>query len=158
MKASDLLKEIQENTLNYDINILKESLKKEDINPISKQVSTYNINNYEEIQNKEILDEEDFEISDNIIKSMKNELKLFFEGSSPESEESFKKFIESICLYLSLIAKKPLHPVGMDFGKNNTVEMIEKDGKTVYYCDIKKPLKEKAEEYYTCKYCICKIR
>ena len=68
-----------------------------------------------------------------------------------------KKFIESICLYLSLIAKKPLHPVGMDFGENNSVEEVI-DGERVYYCDIKKPLKEKAEEYYTCKYCICKVR
>ncbi|MDO5850783.1 MAG: DUF2115 family protein [Methanobacteriaceae archaeon] len=158
MKASILLNEIKENISNYDINILKESLKKEDINPIAKQVSTYNLNNYEEIIDKEILDEEDFEISDNMIESMKNEIKLFFEGCSPESEDSFKKFIESICLYLSLIAKKPLHPVGMDFGENNTVEIIKENGKTVYYCDIKKPLKEKAEEYYTCKYCICKIR
>lgn len=158
MKARNLLKEIQENLLNYDINILKESLKKEDINPISKQVSTYNLSNYGEILNKEILENEDFEISDAMIKSMKNEIKLFFEGCSPESEDSFKKFIESICLYLSLIAKKPLHPVGMDFGENNTVERVEEYGKPVYYCDIKKSLKEKAEEYYTCKYCICKIR
>lgn len=157
MKASQLLNEIKENVSNYDINIIKESLKKEDINPISKQVSTYNLSNYEEILNKEIKDIDDFEISENIVESMKNEIKLFFKGCSPESEESFKKFIESICLYLSLIAKKPLHPVGMDFGENNTVEEVI-DGERVYYCDIKKPLKEKTEEYYTCKYCICKVR
>ncbi|MCQ2964074.1 MAG: DUF2115 domain-containing protein [archaeon] len=158
MKASELLNEIKENVSNYDINILKESLKKEDINPISKQVSTYNLINYEEILNKEIDDKDDFEISENMVESMKNEIELFFKESSPESDDSFKKFIESICLYLSLIAKKPLHPVGMDFGKNNTVEIVEENGKTKYYCDVKKPLKEKAEEYYTCKYCVCKIR
>lgn len=157
MKANELLEEIKENISYYDINLLKESLKKDDIDPISKQVSTYNLNNYNEILNKEIL-EVDFEISDNIIKLMKNEIKLFFEGCSPESEDSFKKFIESICLYLSLIAKKPLHPVGIDFGENKTVELVEKDGNIKYYCDIKKSLKEEADEYYTCKYCICKIR
>ena len=158
MKASELLNEIKENVSNYDINILKESLKKEDINPISKQVSTYNLSNYKEILNKEISAIDDFEISENMVESMKNEIELFFKGCSPESDNSFKKFIESICLYLSLIAKKPLHPVGMDFGKNNTVEIVEENGKTKYYCDVKKHLKEKAEEYYTCKYCVCKIR
>ena len=36
---------------------------------------------------------------------------------------------------------------------------VKDDGeKRVYYCDVKKLLKEKAEEYYTCKYCVCKIR
>ena len=93
-----------------------------------------------------------------MVESMKNEIELFFKESSPESDDSFKKFIESICLYLSLIAKKPLHPVGMDFGENNTVEEIVDGEKRVYYCDVKKLLKEKAEEYYTCKYCVCKIR
>ena len=47
---------------------------------------------------------------------------------------------------------------GMDFGENNTVEEIVDGEKRVYYCDVKKLLKEKAEEYYTCKYCVCKIR
>lgn len=89
MKANKLLNEIKENVSNYDINIIKESLKKEDINPISKQVSTYNLSNYEEILNKEIKDIDDFEISENIVESMKNEIKLFFKGCSPESEESF---------------------------------------------------------------------
>ena len=158
MKASELLNEIKKNVSNYDINILKESLKKEDINPISKQVSTYNLSNYKEILNKEISAIDDFEISENMVESMKKEIELFFKGCSPESDDSFKKFIESICLYLSLIAKKPLHPVGMDFGENNTVEEIDDGEKRVYYCDVKKLLKEKAEEYYTCKYCVCKIR
>ena len=155
MKASILLKEIKENMLNYNINNIKENLKKEDINPISKQVSIFNLENYEEILSKTIDEEEDFEISDNEINEMKNEIDLFFKGCSPESEDSFKKFIESICIYLSLIAKKPLHPVGMDFRDGKTVFTEEKDGETVYYCDIKQRQAEIAKDYYTCKYCVC---
>ena len=155
MKASILLKEIKENMLNYNINNIKENLKKEDINPISKQVSIFNLENYEEILSKTIDEEEDFEISDNEINEMKNEIDLFFKGCSPESDDSFKKFIESICIYLSLIAKKPLHPVGMDFRDGKTVFTEEKDGETVYYCDIKQRQAEIAKDYYTCKYCVC---
>ena len=153
MKASILLEEIKENMLNYNIDHVKENIKNEDINPISKQVSIFNLKNYEEILSKTI--DEDFEISDNEINEMKNEIDLFFKGCSPESEESFKKFIESICIYLSLIAKKPLHPVGMDFRDGKTVFTEEKDGETVYYCDIKQRQAEIAKDYYTCKYCIC---
>ena len=153
MKASILLEEIKENMLNYNIDHVKENIKNEDINPISKQVSIFNLKNYEEILSKTI--DEDFEIPDNEINEMKNEIDLFFKGCSPESEENFKKFIESICIYLSLIAKKPLHPVGMDFRDGKTVFTEEKDGETVYYCDIKQRQAEIAKDYYTCKYCIC---
>ncbi|MBR5504076.1 MAG: DUF2115 family protein [Methanobrevibacter sp.] len=155
MKSSELLEEIKENIQNYDINHIRENLKDEDINPISKQVSIFNLANYDEIMAKNIENEDDFEIDDEEIESMKNEIDLFFKGCSPESEDSFKKFIESICLYLSLIAKKPLHPVGMDFRDGKTVFTEEKDGKTVYYCDIKQRQAEIAKDYYTCKYCVC---
>ena len=155
MKASELLEEIKESMRNYDINHIKENLKKEDINPISKQVSSFNLKNYEEILSKNMEDSDDFEISDKEIEDMKNEIDLFFKGCSPESEESFKKFIESICIYLCLIAKKPMHPVGMDFRDGKTVFAEEKDGETVYYCDIKQRQAEIAKDYYTCKYCVC---
>lgn len=155
MKASKLLEELKENMKNYDIDHIKENLKKEDINPISKQVSIFNLKNYDEILSKTIGDEEDFEIEDKEIKDIKNEIDLFFKGCSPESEDSFKKFIESICIYLSLIAKKPLHPIGMDFRDGKTVFAEEKEGEIVYYCDIKQRQAEIAKDYYTCKYCIC---
>ena len=155
MKSSELLEEIKENIQNYDINHIRENLKDEDMNPISKQVSIFNLTNYDEIMSKTIDNEDDFEIDDEEIESMKNEIDLFFKGCSPESEDSFKKFIESICLYLSLIAKKPLHPVGMDFRDGKTVFTEEKDGETVYYCDIKQRQAEIAKDYYTCKYCVC---
>ena len=155
MKASVLLEELKENMKNYDIDNIKENLKKEDINPISKQVALFNLKNYDEIMIKTIDDNEDYEISDDEINDIKNEIELFFEGCSPESEESFRKFIESICIYLSLIAKKPLHPIGMDFRDGKTVFIDEKNGKTVYYCDIKQHQAEIAKDYYTCKYCVC---
>ncbi|AMK16355.1 DUF2115 family protein [Methanobrevibacter olleyae] len=158
MKTRDLLEEIKENIKDYDIKVLEEKVKKVDINPISKQVSAYNIENYKEIISLNIDEEseENIEISDKKIYSIKKEIAKFFDGCSPESEEIFKKFIESICLYLSLIARKPLHPVGMDFSNGKTVFKEEKNNKINYYCDIKEELKMRSNEYYTCKYCICK--
>ena len=155
MKASQLLEEIKEDMRNFNAKQMEENLKKEDINPISKQLSKFNLENYYEILSKNISKEEDFDIEDSKIAEIRNEIKLFFKGCSPESEESFKNFIESICVYLSLIAKKPLHPIGMDFRDGKTVFAEEKEGKTFYYCDIKQQQAEIAKDYYTCKYCVC---
>ena len=158
MKAHDLLEEIKENIKDYDIKILEENIKKEDINPISKQVSTFNIQNYKEIMSLNIDedDEKNIEISDDLIEEIKIEIAKFFDGCSPESEEIFKKFITYICIYLSLIAKKPLHPVGMDFRDGKTVFTKEIDGKTNYFCDIRKEMRMKSKDYFTCKFCLCK--
>ena len=154
MNAKELLSEIKENIMDYDIAHLEENVKKEDINPISKQVSTYNIENYKEILSLDIGEDskQNIEVSDNLIKDIKDEIAKFFDGCSPESEDIFKNFITYICIYLSLIAKKPLHPVGMDFGNGKTVF---KEGNN-YYCDMKRELRMKSKDYYTCKYCICK--
>ena len=155
MKASNLLEELKENMRNFDTSQIQENLKKEDINPISKQLSLFNLKNHEEILSKDIEMEDDFDIEDDEVNEMKNEIELFFEGCSPESDERFRKFIESICIYLSLIAKRPMHPIGMDFREGKTVFAEEKDGETIYYCDIKQHQAEIAKDYYTCKYCVC---
>lgn len=158
MKAGDLLEEIKENIKDYDIKILEERISKQDINPISKQVSIFNIQNYKEIMALNIDENSalNTEISDKSIEEIKDEMYKFFEGCSPESEDIFKKFITYICIYLSLIAKKPLHPIGMDFRDGKTVFVEKSDGKTTYYCDIKQHQAEIAKDYYTCKYCVCK--
>ena len=146
MKKRDLLEEIKENIRDYDIEILEERVNREDTNPISKQVSTFNIENYREIMSLNIDEDsvENTEISDKLIEGIKEEIAKFFDGCSPESEEIFKKFITYICIYLSAIAKKPLL-----FTK-------EIDGKTNYYCDIRKEMRLQDKDYFTCKYCLCK--
>ena len=156
MKARDLLAEIKENIKDYDIKYLEERIKEKDINPISKQVSAFNIENYYEIMALDIKDEENVEISDRMIEEIKEEIAKFFDGCSPESEEIFKRFITYICVYLSRIAEKPLHPVGMDFRDGKTVFIKEEDGKINYYCDIRKEMRNRSKDYFTCKFCLCK--
>ena len=138
MKARELLEEIKENIKDYDID--------------------FHIQNYTEIMELNI-DEEDesnIEVDDELVNDIKDELRRFFEGCSPESEEEFKKFIIYTCIYLSLIAKRPLHPIGIDMHNGKTVFGEEKDGETVYYCDIKEEQSKIAKDYYTCQYCVCK--
>ena len=101
-------------------------------------------------------DECNMEIDAKLVKDIKEELAKFFEGCSPESEEPFKRFITYTFIYLSLIAKRPLHPVGIDMHNGKTVFAEEKEGETIYYCDIKEEQSKIAKDYYTCKYCVCK--
>ena len=101
-------------------------------------------------------DESNIEIDEKLVNDIKDELGRFFEGYSPESEEEFKRFITYTCIYLSLIAKRPLHPIGIDMHNGKTVFCEEKDGETVYYCDIKEEQSKIAKDYYTCQYCVCK--
>ena len=152
------MEEIKENIKDYDIGIFEERVRDENTDQTSKLRANFHIQNYTEIMGLNI-DEEDesnIEVDDELVNDIKDELRRFFEGCSPESEEEFKKFIIYTCIYLSLIAKRPLHPIGIDMHNGKTVFGEEKDGETVYYCDIKEEQSKMAKDYYTCQYCVCK--
>ena len=158
MKARELLEEIKENIKDYDIEPFEERLRDENTDQTSKLRANFHIQNYTEIMELNIDEDDDsnIEIDDKLVNDIKDELGRFFEGCSPESEDIFKKFITYTCIYLSLIAKRPLHPIGIDMHNGKTVFGEEKDGETVYYCDIKEEQSKMAKDYYTCQYCVCK--
>ncbi len=158
MKARDLLAEIKENIKDYDIAPFEERLRDENTDQTSKLRANFHIQNYKEIMELNIdeNDESNIEIDDELVNDIKDELGRFFEGCSPESEEEFKKFIIYTCIYLSVIAKRPLHPIGIDMHNGKTVFGQEENGETVYYCDIKEEQSKVAKDYYTCQYCVCK--
>ena len=150
--------EIRENIKDYDIEIFEKKARDVNADQASKQRAKFHIQNYNEIMALNIDEEDDanVEIDDGLINDIKDELFRFFEGCSPESEEGFKKFIIYTCIYLSLIAKRPLHPIGIDMHNGKTVFAKEENGEAVYYCDIKEEQSKIAKDYYTCKYCVCK--
>ena len=158
MKARELLEEIKENIKDYDIEPFEERLRDENTDQTSKLRANFHIQNYTEIMELNIDEDDDsnIEIDDKLVNDIKDELGRFFEGCSPESEEEFKKFIIYTCIYLSLIAKRPLHPIGIDMHNGKTVFAKEENGETVYYCDIKEEQSKIAKDYYTCQYCVCK--
>ena len=123
MKARDLLEEIKENIKNYDIEVFENRANDENADQASKLHANFHIQNYNEIMalNIDEEDERNIEIDDGLINDIKDELYRFFEGCSPESEEIFKRFITYNCIYLSLIAKRPLHPVGINMYDGKTV-------------------------------------
>ena len=139
MKARDLLEEIKDNIKDYNIEIFENRANDKNADEASKLRAKFHIQNYNEIMALKIDEEDDsnIEIDDNLVDDIKDELYRFFEGCSPESEEIFKRFITYNCIYLSLIAKRPLHPIGIDMHNGKTVFAEEEDGETIYYCDIK---------------------
>ena len=158
MKARELLEEIKENIKDYDIEPFEERVRDENTDQTSKLRANFHIQNYTEIMELNINEDDDsnIEIDDKLVNDIKDELGRFFEGCSPESEDIFKKFITYTCIYLSLIAKRPLHPIGIDMHNGKTVFAKEENGETVYYCDIKEEQSKIAKDYYTCQYCVCK--
>lgn len=174
MKTSELLKEIQENIKKYPIAKLEKvaddeifkklnNLKEEkQISPqeIIVQMSTFNTQNYYEILSMNPLkianSSEDKDIENKRIKKLKDNIDFYFEIYAPE-DNIFKEFVKNITLYLSLIAKKPLHPVGMKFPNGKGVSYEKRDnGKISYYCSGKAIFIN--DKNSLCKDCIAKTK
>ena len=78
MKASKLLKIIQEDLKKYPINYLKNKVTDERyIDPLIKKLAEYNSNIYYEIYEFEI--EDDYEISNDVVKNIRNDIGYYFD-------------------------------------------------------------------------------
>ena len=69
MKASILLNEIKESIENFDTTRIEESLKREDLNPMSRQLSIHNLETCRDIEACEIREDMDFDVDDGEIES-----------------------------------------------------------------------------------------
>lgn len=146
MKASKLLKIIRKNIEDYPIDYLRNKVTDPRyIDPLTKQLAKYNSSVYDDIFEMEITD--DFDINDDIIKSIRSDIGFYFDRYSPGDEQN-KRFIENISLYLALIVKRPLHPFSED--KKDDVYFFNGN----YYC--KGRMKYIHDERSLCRYCPCK--
>jgi uncharacterized protein (UPF0305 family) len=146
MKATELLKDIREKLKDYPINYLKNKVTDERYrDPLTKKLAKYNSSVYDDIYETEIID--DFEIKDNLIQNITDDLNFYFDIYGPGDEEN-QNFTRGITLYLALIAKRPLHP----YGESKKDEIYYSDGK--YYC--KNRAKYIHDEKTLCRYCACK--
>lgn len=117
-------------------------------NSIHRTMSKYNFENFNEIINSSF-EELDEEVDEEKLKDFQDRIDHYFSLYTPDDEE-FKEFIKTISIYLTFIAKKPLHPPGIVFSNGNTV--YKKDN--VYYCTGKSVfIKDKLS---LCKYCVCR--
>ncbi|MDD5959630.1 MAG: DUF2115 family protein [Methanobrevibacter wolinii] len=146
MKASSLLNEIRENLANYPIDYLKNKAK-DDRYPdsITKRLAIYNSKIYDEIFNLEL--ETDFNIKDNIVSNLKNDIDYYFSVYDPYNEDI--EFTKNLCLYLVFIGKKPLHPYSDD---SKNYDVFIKNNK--FYC--KNRIKYIKDKNSLCRYCVCR--
>lgn len=147
MKASELLSILKENLKNYPITHLKNKAKNDNYpNNIYKKLAIYNSEIYDEIFKKELI--KDFEIKDSLIKKIEEDINYYFSINAP-GDIKLRDFTRNLCLYLSLIAKKPLHPFGDNPQKDNIYYM---NGD--YFCKDK--IKYINDKNSLCRFCVSK--
>lgn len=97
MKASKLLKIIRANLKDYPIDYLKNKVTDERYkDPLTKKLAKYNSEIYDEIYSIEI--EDDFQIKDDVIKNIQNDIGYYFDRYAPGDDET-REFTK---IYLSI--------------------------------------------------------
>ncbi len=129
MKSSELFSKLKKDMEKYKSNVKHdEESYNEKNNSINQIMSRNNLKNFNEIVNSSF-EGPDEEIDEKKLKDFQGRIDHYFSLYSPGDEE-FKKFIKTISIYLTFIAKKPLHPPGIVF--SNGCGVYKKDNK--YYC------------------------
>lgn len=116
-------------------------------NSIHNTMSEYNFENFNEIINSSVKGSDD-EIDEKKLDDFKEHIDHYFGLYAPEDTE-FREFIKIVSIYLTFIAKKPLHPLGIIFSNGATVYQREDS----YYCTGKSVFIK--DNLSLCKYCIC---
>mgnify|MGYP000982997443 CR=1 FL=1 len=108
----------------------------------------YNYATYNEIKTCDRIDP-DFKIDSKIVEKFEHDLELYLDMYAP-GKKDLKSYISAISLYLTFIAKKPLHPPDVPFSEDFH---IVKKGE-FYYCSGKgRFIRDPGS---LCRYCICK--
>jgi uncharacterized protein (UPF0305 family) len=150
VKASTLyliIKKGLETLSTYKFHI-EQKLSEEDTGSISSIMAKYNYDTLVEILSRKCLDP-DFEIDDKRLKDFQHRIDYYLDTYAPDDSD-LKTYITGISTYLAFIAKRPLHPPGLEF--DNGFRIVKKGSS--YYCDGKKQFIK--EDQSLCKYCICK--
>ena len=149
MKTSKLILRLERNIKQYKSKVkLNPDCLDENNKSVQCAVSRYNLQNF-----REILDLNSRQFSGDVdvekLQDLENSVDKYFELHGPANEE-FKEFTKLICIFLTFIAGKPLHPPGIEFGDGTTVYQ---EG-NIYFCTAKKLHID--EEYNLCKCCVSK--
>lgn len=144
MKISQLLLKLKGCMEKYKPK-MQDSGKKDSLN---QTMSRYNLENFNEILNSSC-NRSDEEVDEEKLKDIQNRIDHYFSLYAPDDED-FKEFIKAISIYLTFIAKKPLHPPGIVFSNGQRVYKKE----DVYYCTGKRIFMK--DKLSLCKYCVCR--
>ncbi|ADG14095.1 Protein of unknown function DUF2115 [Methanocaldococcus infernus ME] len=150
MKATELLKKLKEEAKNfsiYDIAKVRAFLER-DAKYLPKNYREKYVNKMLEHflkslkEVKEYKLKEDYEIDEKKLKALLDRI----ENSG--YDETFIRLSKIVCPFLVFIAKKPIHPLDLEFPGG--LKIIKKGDK--YYC----PVKEKQKNQFSlCPFCIC---
>jgi len=110
-------------------------------------MAKYNLEAFCEINNRDDLNNIE-DINLNLLEEFSSCIDKYMDENAP-GQTGLKRYIRIISTYLAFIDRRPLHPVGMFFSKNQRV--TRKGDK--YFCPIKN--KQSDQELSLCKYCVC---
>jgi len=150
MKSSKLFLKIKKDIEPYKSKVNDKNKNiSEDPDSIGFIMSKYNQDTFNEIMNLSFLELDD-KIDEEELTDFQKRIDYFFKLYASDDED-FREFIKAISIYLTFIAKKPLHPPGIKFlnGKR-----VYKD-KNRYYCTGKNEFMK--DKFSLCKYCVCNL-
>ncbi|MBU4534985.1 MAG: DUF2115 domain-containing protein [Euryarchaeota archaeon] len=147
MKACTLLSQIKTDIKKYH-DLLPPPENKPHDNSLESILSHYNQENFRKIMDLKCEGLEE-NINEEALADFKNRIDYFFSIYAPDDLE-FREFIKLISIYLSFIAKKPLHPPGTVFDNGKKVYQ-----KGPHFICTGKNIFQKDEESL-CKYCVAK--
>jgi uncharacterized protein (UPF0305 family) len=116
---------------------------------VNNKMSQYNLENFNQIINSSSVGYDE-EVDEKKLDDFNESVDHYFKLNAPGNDE-FKEFIKIISVYLTFIAKKPLHPPGIIF--SNGARVFQR-GNT-FYCTGKEIFLK--DNHSLCRYCICKI-
>ena len=147
IKSSKLFLKLKRDIKQYQLKVSSNrTLSDKDNNSLMDIISAYNLKNFNEILSLNFKGNDE-EIDEKELKDFKLSIDHYFSLYAPDNEE-FREFIKIISLYLTYIAKKPLHPPGIRFSNGSKVYQSE----GIYFCTGKKIFIK--DEFSLCRYCV----
>lgn len=152
MKASELFLRIRrdlEDLSAYTSRIEEERLIRAGDSPgVLTYLGDYNYATFVEIRNRDEISP-DFEIDCVIVEEFRHVLDRYLDTYAPEAAD-LKRYVSNISLYLTFIAKRPLHPPEVPFSGDSS---IVKRGES-FYCSGKRRFI--GDDPSLCRYCACR--
>jgi len=147
IRSSKLFLKLQKDILPFKSKIKpNKRLSDGETNSIDYKMSEYNLENFNQIV-KSSFEWVDEEVDENKLNDFKESVDHFFKLYAPEDVQ-FREFIKIISIFLTFIAKKPLHPPGIIFSNSATVYQ----NGNLFYCTGKRIFKK--DNLSLCKYCV----
>jgi hypothetical protein len=92
----------------------------------------------------------DFKLDPTTVEEFESALDGYFDTYAP-GKTDLKRYVSNISLYLTFIAKRPLHPPGVPL--SDEIRIV-KNG-DFYYCSGKKQFLDDPSSL--CRYCVCRL-